>query len=173
MKETNVHILGIFYGTSFHMYPKNTFLVPHMYTNIQSHQHKIIQLEWIHIVHTFSVRKLEIMIVWILKHLSDNWGAHQEIVYHNYSCRKFTSSVLMVFQNSCNIMGISLHICCPNSQKHYALHCNTGMLQFNTIGVLLLCACKYLIRNILESSLMLLETRCSQSSTYFTSPFLS
>ena len=53
-----MHILGSSYITYCQVYPQTTLLVPHMYTKIQVHQHKIIQLAWIHMVHTCGIRKL-------------------------------------------------------------------------------------------------------------------
>ena len=46
---TNVHkpmciIQGISHVIYFEVYPQTTFLVPQMYNNIHSHQHKIIQI---------------------------------------------------------------------------------------------------------------------------------
>ena len=42
------------HGNSSQVYTKPTFLVPQMYTKIHSNQYKIIQLTWIHMVHTCS-----------------------------------------------------------------------------------------------------------------------
>ena len=72
---------------------------------------------------------------WSLSHLSDNWCAHQKIGYHNYSFRILNYSVLMVFQNSWNILGSSLHIWFPTPQKLYVLHWTIVILQLNSIGV--------------------------------------
>ena len=49
--QTNVNILGSSYETSLLVYPQINFLVPRIYINIQSHQHSILQLPWIHMVH--------------------------------------------------------------------------------------------------------------------------
>ena len=51
-----MHILGSSYGISFQMYPKTTFLVSQMYTNIHSHQHNITQLTWNHLAHTCNIQ---------------------------------------------------------------------------------------------------------------------
>ena len=58
--QINAHILGSLHGIFFQMYPQTTFLVPQMYTNIQSQQLKIIQLAWNHLVHTFIIHKFDI-----------------------------------------------------------------------------------------------------------------
>ena len=34
---------------------KTTFLAPNIYTNINIHQHKITQLNWIHLLHTYNI----------------------------------------------------------------------------------------------------------------------
>ena len=46
------------------------------------------------------------------------------------------------------------------------------MIQWNIIGVPLICAWNNLLGNISESLLMLLKSRCLWSSTYFASPLL-
>ena len=53
---------------------------------------------------------------------------------------------------------------------HFTLACRNSPI--NPIGVLFLCAWKNLIINTLDYSLMMLETRCIQSSPYFASILL-
>ena len=79
--------------------------------------------------------------------------------------------VSMVFQNSWHTLGNIIHVYCPTSKKLYVLHRLVEILQWNPIGVLLIYACKHMLRNTLESSLMLLEPRCLQSFLYSESLF--
>ena len=116
--QTNVHILVISHVIFFQVYPQTTPLFLHMYINIQSHQHKITKLTWIHILHTFNIYTFDTVAVWSLLRLSANFWVHQRIAFQNWSCHTLTFSFLMVFQNSCNILGIVLHIYCPTSQKY-------------------------------------------------------
>ena len=55
MDITNVHIIGISHGIFFLVYPQTTLLVPQMYTNINSHRHKIIKLTWDHLLQTCNI----------------------------------------------------------------------------------------------------------------------
>ena len=73
----------------------------------------------------------------------------------------------MVFQNSHNILGIILHICYPISQKLYVLHWPVKILQSNPIGVPLIYFWENLLGNTLNSSYMMLDTRCIEQFTYF------
>ena len=61
-KSTNINILGISHVTSFQESSQYTLLVTHMYTKIYRHQHKTIQLSWIHLVHACSIWKFGIVI---------------------------------------------------------------------------------------------------------------
>ena len=146
-----MHILGILHGISLQVYPQTTFLVHQMYINIHSYQHKITQLTWIYLVHTFIIYTFDTMYSWILFRLSDNWWFLQQIDFLNESCHTLTSSVSMVFQNIFHIMGSILHICCPTSQKLYVLNWFVEMIQWNPIGVAFIYACNHLLINILES----------------------
>ena len=150
------------HGIYLQVYTQTTLLVPHMYTNIYSHQHKITQLNLIRLVYTCNIWKFDTVIVWNLIHLSSNWIFNLQIAFQNYSYHKLTSSVSMVLQSIFNIMGSILHIYCPTSKKLYVLHWLVEMLQWNPIGVILIYAWKHLISNNLESSFMLLDTRCFQ-----------
>ena len=154
------------------MYPQTNFLVPHMYTNNHIHKHSIIQLTGIHLVHTCSIYKFGTVDFWSLKYLSANWWSHQKIIFLNYSSHTWTYSVLVVFKNSCNILGSSLYIWCPNSQKLFLKHYPVGMFQWNPIGVPLIFYWNNMLGNISEFSLMMLGTRCIQSYTYFLSLLL-
>ena len=55
-----MHIPGSSHGISLHVYLEITFLVPQMYTNIQSHQHKITQITWNHMVDNFNKQTFDI-----------------------------------------------------------------------------------------------------------------
>ena len=55
-----MHILGILHGIYFQVYPQTTFLITHMYTNINFHQHNITQLTWNNIVYTCNIQKFDI-----------------------------------------------------------------------------------------------------------------
>ena len=112
-----MHILGRSHEISFQLYPQSNFLAPHMYTNIHSHQHKITQITYIHLVHTCNVRKFVIVTIWSLIHLSVNWWVHQQTAFRNYSFHTLTSSFLMVFQNSWHILVSILHIYCQKPQN--------------------------------------------------------
>ena len=142
-----MHILVSSNGISFQVYSQNTFLVLHIYTNIQSHQHKIIQLSWIHMVHICDIYKFDTVTVWSIICITANWWYHQKIAFQNDSCYMLTSSVSMVFQSSCNIMGSIPHICCPYSKKLYVLHWAVEILQLNTIGVPIIYTWKNLLGN--------------------------
>ena len=83
MDTTNVHILEISHGISFQVYPQTNFLVLQTYTKMHSHQHKIIKLAWILLMHTCSIRTFGIVIVWILQNLSANWWAHFLVKWRN------------------------------------------------------------------------------------------
>ena len=48
---------------------KTNSLVPHIYTNIHSHQYNITQLTWIHLVHTCNLWIFDIVTVWSLINL--------------------------------------------------------------------------------------------------------
>ena len=72
----------------------------------------------------------------------------------------------MVFQNSWHSLGSILHIYCTTSQKLYFWYWLVDMLQWNSIGVLLLYDWYNLLGNTSESSLMLLYPRCIQSFPY-------
>ena len=61
----------------------NHFLVPQMYTRINSHKHNIIPLYWIHLVHTCSIWKFCILIVWSLIQISANCWDHKKMVFYN------------------------------------------------------------------------------------------
>ena len=77
------------------------------------------------------------------------------------------SSVLTAFQNSYNIQVSILHVFCPISQKLYVLHWPVETIQWNIIDLYLIYAWNNTLGNNLESSLILLETKCLQSSPYF------
>ena len=127
-----MHILVNSHVTPFQVCPQTTFLVTWMYTKIHSHKHIIIQLSWIHLVHTCSIWTFSVMIVSILPHILASFWANQKIVFHHYSFHTLTSSVLMLFQNIWNILGISLHICCPTSQKYmFTLTCRNVRIKSN------------------------------------------
>ena len=65
------------------VYIQTTLLVPQIYTSIHNHQHRIIQLSWIHLVDTFIIWTFDIAIPWILIHLSANWWIYEQIVFQN------------------------------------------------------------------------------------------
>ena len=73
---------------------------------------------------------------------------------------------------SCNIMGSILNIYCTTSQKFFVLYWLLEKIQLNTICVLLIYYWNHMIRNTLESPLIMLETRCLQAFTYSESPLL-
>ena len=76
-----MNILLILHGISFQEYPQTTFLVPHRYTNIHSHQHKVTKWTWIQILYTCNIYKFNIATVWSLPHLSKNWWDHQKHIF--------------------------------------------------------------------------------------------
>ena len=78
MDIKNVHILVSSHWIPFQVYPQTNLLVPHMYTNIHSNQHKIAQLTWNYMVHTFNIHTFDSLTGWILLHLSTNWSVHKQ-----------------------------------------------------------------------------------------------
>ena len=78
----------------------------------------------------------------------------------------------MVLKNSCNIMVSSIHIFYQTSQKLFVLHWPVVIIQLNPIDLSLICAWNHLLGKTSESSLILLDTRCLQSYTYFSGPLL-
>ena len=141
---------------------KNTSLVHNMYTNIHSHQHKITQLSWINPVHTCNIYIFDNVTVWSLYNQAVNWWFHQKIDFQKQLWHTLTYSGLMVLQNSCNIMGSTLFIDCPNPQKLYFLHWPVEILQLNPIILPLVCPWNHLLINTSESLLMMLKTSCIQ-----------
>ena len=61
MEIKNMYILGSSHGIYFQVYPQTTFLVTHIYTNIQIHKHKITKLAWNHMVHTCNIHAFDIL----------------------------------------------------------------------------------------------------------------
>ena len=112
-----MHILGNSHGISFQVYPQTTFLIPHMYTNIHSHKHKITQLTWNHLVHSYNIYKFNIWNGWSLIHISANWWVHQQITFRHYSFYTLISLVSMALQNSFHTLGSILPIYCPTPQN--------------------------------------------------------
>ena len=157
-----MHILGSLHGIYFQVYPKTTLLVPQMYTNTKSHKHKTTQLTWIRLVHNCNIWTFDTVTGWSLLHLLNYLWVHQKIYLQIFSYHILNSSASIVFQNNCNIMVSIIHIYCPTSKKLYFLHWLVEMLQRNPINIPLIYDWKNLIRNTLESLLILLDTRCIQ-----------